>query len=528
VVIADRLAAPGVQLLRSVSGLDVVETVGKGAEALKDALVDAAALVVRSETRVTGELLGGASKLRVVARAGIGTDNIDVEEATRRGVAVLTAPGANSTSAAEHTFALMLALARRVPWAAASLAEGRWDRKQFEGTELRGKTLGILGLGRIGSMVAKMAQGFGMTVIALDPYVVASHALSLGVELLPLDEVLARADVVTLHLALTDETRHLINAERLAKLKQGAILVNTARGGLIDDAALAQALVSGHLGGAALDVFDPEPLPADSVLRKAPNVILTPHLGASTAEAQARVALEIAEAVRDALLSGDLRSAVNLSGLDAAHVSASRPLVELGEKLGRLAFFLGSGGVKAVDVCYHGSDDRAADIAGIAALKGVLVAMGIERVSLVNAAHLARQRGVRVTRRAEGPGSYGQSLEVELEADGRSVRVAGALLGDSHARIVAIGEYRVDIEPSGAILVLTNRDVPGVVGKVGTILGNAGVNISDYHQSRPPRPGQDALAAIAVDVRIPQAVIDELRRLPETTGVWQVNLGRVG
>ena len=524
VVIADKLAANGVAILRNTSGIDVVETVGKGPEALRDALVDAAALIVRSETQVTKELLAQATKLRVVARAGIGTDNIDVEEATSRGIPVLTAPGANSTSAAEHAFALMLSLCRKIPAAAASMAAGKWDRKAFEGTELRGKTLGILGLGRIGSMVAKMGQAFGMTVIALDPYVVAAHALSLGVELLPLEDVLARADILTLHIALTDDTRNLLNAERLAKTKKGVMIVNTARGALINDAALIAALESGHLSAAALDVFETEPLPADSPLRKAPNLVLTPHLGASTREAQTRVAGEIAEAVRDALLLGDLRSAVNLGGLDAKHVAANKPLLDLGEQLGRLALTLGSGAVESIDVRYYGTDDRAADTAGIAALKGVLMAIGLSRVSLVNAAHLARQRGIRVTRSTEDPGAFRESLRVELVADGRTVRVTGALVGDARSRIVAIGDHKVDVEPTGVLLVVTNRDVPGVVGKVGTILGTAGVNISDYHQSRPPKPGQDALAAITVDVRVPQPVLDELRKAPEITGVWQVEL----
>jgi D-3-phosphoglycerate dehydrogenase len=525
IVVADRLAPNGLALLRGTSGLDVVETVGKGPEALKDALLDAAALIVRSETQVTGDLMTAAPKLRIVARAGIGTDNIDLDEATRRGIPVLTAPGANSNSAAEHALALMLALCRKVPAAAQSMAEGKWDRKQFEGVELRGKTLGILGLGRIGTMVAKVAQAFGMTVIALDPYVLAAHALSLGVELLPLEEVLARADVITLHIALTEDTRHLLNAERFALMKKGVMIVNTARGALIDDAALVKALESGQVAAAALDVFETEPLPAASPLRKAPNLVLTPHLGASTREAQSRVALEIAESVRDALLKGDLRGAVNLPGLDAAHVAASKPLMELGERLGRLAFTLGSGGVESVDVAYHGTDDRAADTAGIAALKGVLMATGMSRVTLVNAAHLARQRGIRVTRRVEDPDVFQNSLTIELVSGGKRIRVVGALLGESRLRLVGIGDHHVDVEPAGPILILTNRDVPGVVGRVGTTLGTAGLNISGYHQSRPPKAGEDALAAISLDVRVPTPVVDELRKMPEITGVWQVDLG---
>lgn len=324
VVVADRLAPGGLKILREVPEFDVVETAGKGPEALKTALATAAALVVRSETKVTSQLLEGAPNLRVIARAGVGTDNIDLEDATRRGIPVLTAPGGNSTSAAEHTFALLLSLLRRIPWAARSLEEGKWDRKPFEGTELRGKTLGVLGLGRIGTQVARIGQGFGMTVIGFDAYVHAAHAQAMGVELLSLKEVLHRADVVTLHLTLTDETRGLLNEQRLAQCKRGAVLVNTARGALVDERALVAALVSGHLGGAALDVFDPEPLPMDSPLRRAPNCLLTPHLGASTREAQQRVAVEIAEAVRDALVKGDIRTAVNLRGLAVAHMAARR------------------------------------------------------------------------------------------------------------------------------------------------------------------------------------------------------------
>ncbi len=525
VVIADRLAANGVAILKATSGLDVVECAGKGPDVLKDALVDAAALVVRSETQVTAELMTQAPKLRIVARAGVGTDNIDLEEATRRGIPVLTAPGANSNSAAEHAVALMLSLCRKIPAAAASMAEGKWDRKSFEGTELRGKTLGILGLGRIGTTVAKIAHGFGMTVIALDPYVVAQHALSLGVELLPLEQVLQRADLITLHLALTDDTRHLINAQRIAMMKKGAMIVNAARGALIDDAALIAALESGQIAGAALDVFDKEPLAADSPLRKAPNIVLTPHLGASTREAQTRVASEIAEAVRDALLKNDLRSAVNLSGLDAAHVAESRTLITLGERMGKLAFTLAGGAVESVDVSYRGTDDRAADTAGIAVLKGVLLATGLNRVSLVNAAHLARQRGIRVTRRSGDPDVFRESLRVEVASAGKKIAVTGALLGESRARIIAIGDHVVDVEPQGTLLVINNKNVPGVVGKVGTILGTAGVNISDYHQARPPKTGDEALAAITVDVRVPVPVLDELRKLSEVNGVWQVELG---
>jgi D-3-phosphoglycerate dehydrogenase len=312
IVVADRLGKAVLEMLRQMTGFEVVETVGKGPDALAQALCDAVALVVRSETKVTAEMIGRSPKLRFIARAGMGTDTIDVAEASRRKIAVLTAPGANSNSVAEYTFALVLALARKIPPASVSLAAGKWERKPFEGSELREKTLGLLGLGRIGSRVASIAKGFGMTVVFHDPAVSMEQAESLRLDLLPLDAVIQRADILSLHAKLTPANRHMLDARRLSLVKKGVLIVNTARGALIDDAALVKALQDGRVGGAALDVYDPEPLPADSPLRGAPNVLLTPHLAASTAEAQKRVAVEIASALGDALLKGDLSAAVNL------------------------------------------------------------------------------------------------------------------------------------------------------------------------------------------------------------------------
>jgi D-3-phosphoglycerate dehydrogenase len=311
IVVSDKLGAAGLALLRGIGGYEVSDVAGQGPEALDAVLPDAVALVVRSETKVTAAVIGRAPKLKVIGRAGMGVDTIDVEEASRRKIAVLTAPGANSNSVAEYTFALLLALARKVAAAAASLAAGKWDRKAFEGSELRGKTLGLVGLGRIGSVVATIAQGFGMTVLATDPSFGSGRASAFGVEIVPLDDLLRRADIVSLHARLTPETKHLLNEARLRSMKRGVLIVNTSRGALIDDVALVRALTDGHVAGAALDVYDPEPLPADSILRTAPNVVLTPHLAASAVEAQQRVALEIGEAVRAALLKGDLTAAVN-------------------------------------------------------------------------------------------------------------------------------------------------------------------------------------------------------------------------
>lgn len=315
IVVADRLGKAGLEMLRAMKGFEVEETVGKDPEVLAKALCDAVALVVRSETKVTAEMIGRSPKLRIIARAGMGTDTIDVAEASRRKIAVLTAPGANSNSVAEYTFALLLALARKVAPAAASLGALKWDRKPFEGSELRDKTLGLLGLGRIGSRVASIAKGFGMTVVFHDPAITMEQAESLRLQLLPIDAVIQRADVLSLHARLTPQTRHMLDERRLSLVKKGVLIVNTARGALIDDAALLKALQAGQVGGAALDVYETEPLPADSPLRAAPNVLLTPHLAASTGEAQKRVAVEIASAIGDALLKGDFSAAVNPEAL---------------------------------------------------------------------------------------------------------------------------------------------------------------------------------------------------------------------
>lgn len=318
IVVADKLGAAGLELLRALPGFDVQDVAGKGAEALDRALPDAVALVVRSETKVTAALMAKAPRLRIIARAGMGVDTIDLAEANLRKIAVLTAPGANANSVAEFTFALLLGLVRKVPGAVASLGAGAWDRKGFEGTELRGKTLGLVGMGRVGTGVASIARGFGMQVEAHDPFLTQCDVDALGVTLLPLEDVLRNADIVSLHAKLTPETRHLLGDALLAAMKRGVVIVNTSRGALIDDAALVRALRSGHVAGAALDVYDPEPLAADSCLRGAPNLLLTPHLAASAKEAQTRVALEIGEAVKAALLNGDLRAAVNRKEIGAA------------------------------------------------------------------------------------------------------------------------------------------------------------------------------------------------------------------
>jgi D-3-phosphoglycerate dehydrogenase len=527
VVVADRVAAAGLKVLTETPGIEVANVGGQGREAVEQALGGAHALVVRSETRVTAEMMNRAPQLRVVARAGTGVDTIDVPAATRRGIAVMNTPGANTVSAAEHAMGLLLGLARHIPWAAEAMRRGAWDRKRFEGTELRGKTIGVIGLGRIGAHVAQIARAFGMTVVAHDPFLPAERAAELQIRLLPLDQLLRTADVVTLHVALTDDTRHLINAERLRLMKPTSVLVNTARGELVDEAALAEAIREKRIGGAAVDVFAVEPLPADSPLRQLDRVILTPHLAASTAEAQDRVAQEICAAVRDALVLGDYSSAINVPGIAGDVLRRLAPLLELARRIGHLATALAGGAPTAVEVAYGGRDEPAPKPVTIAAVEGLLAASdGATPVSLVNALLLAEERGIRVGHKVGGaaPG-FEATVGVRVDTARGRTRVMGALIGGRAGRVIRIDDFPVDIVPEGWLLVIRNRDVPGVIGKVGTVLGEAGVNIASYHQARREGAGGEALATVAVDQAVEPAVLAKLAAVPDVLDVHFASLG---
>jgi D-3-phosphoglycerate dehydrogenase len=519
VVVADRIAESGYHILRAEPSFDLVSTAGAPAE-LPAALARAHALIVRSETTVTDAMMAAAHDLHVIARAGTGVDNVDVHAATRRGIVVLNAPGANTVSAAEHAFALLLSLQRKIPWAVNSMREGKWDRKAFPGRELRGKTIGIVGLGRIGQHVAQIARAFGMEILAHDPYLPEPRARSLGAELLSIDDLLPRADVVSLHLPLNEETKHLLDARRLRLLRPTAVVVNTARGGLIDDDALADAVASGALAGAALDVFDPEPLPADSRLRTLEGVILTPHLAGSTTEAQDRVAREICQAVRDALLSGSIAGAVNLPGVSGKVLGRLAGVLELARRVGCLAASIAHGRTQAVEVAYGGADDEAPKPVMLAAVEGVLTAIGVGPVSLVNVAALAAERGMAVSRRVGNPvAGFETTVGVTVETTDRRTTVVGAFIGDRLGRVIRVDDFIVDIPVEGHVLVIRNRDVPGVIGRVGTILGGADINIASYHQSRRNHEAVDVLAAIVVDNVPAPAVLTELAQLSDVLEV---------
>ena len=512
VLIADSISERGVEELARDGALDVTTKTGLSETELLEIIPEFSALVVRSQTKVTADVLKAGASLRVVGRAGVGVDNVDVEAATRRGVVVLNAPGGNTVSTAEHAFSLLLCVARKIPQADASVRGKNWDRKNFEGVELYDKTLGVIGMGRIGSELARRAIAFGMRVIAYDPYLSATRARALQIELVDeLDDLLAEADFISLHTPLTPETRHLLDGVRLQKTKRGVRIINCARGGLIDEAALANALQDRHVAAAALDVFETEPLPNDSALRSAPNLTLTPHLGASTAEAQESVGIEIAQSIRAALLEGTIRNAVNMPNLDARTLAIIGPHLRFGEKLGRFLSQIAPKRVDTLNVNYSGKVNEV-DTTAItrAVLKGFLQGAGGTDVNEVNAPAFAESLGLKVTEsRLSALGDYTDLLELSALAEGKTVSVGGAFFGAT-PRIVSINSRPVEARPHGVVLVLENTDRPGMVGRIGNLLGDHGVNIATMSLSR-NQAGGTALTVLNLDTAPDEALLEEIR-----------------
>ncbi len=500
VLVADPISPLGLAELARDGALDVEVQIGLASDELIRIIPEFSGLVVRSETKVTSAVLDAASKLRVIGRAGVGVDNVDVEAATRRGVIVMNAPGGNTVSTAEHAFSLLLCAARKIPQADAMVRSGKWSRKEFQGVELHNKTLGIIGMGRIGSELSRRAIAFGMRVLAFDPYLSATRARALQVELVEdLDDLLADSDFITLHTPLTPETHHLINAQRIAQMKQGVRIINCARGGLIDEAALADALASGHVAAAALDVFEIEPLPFDSRLRESPNLVVTPHLGASTAEAQESVGIEIAQSIRAALLEGTVRNAVNMPNLDAKTLAIIGPHLRFGEKLGRFLSQLAPRRADSLNINYSGKVNEV-DTTAItrSVLKGFLQNAGGTDINDVNAPAFAESLGLRITEtRLSAVGDYTDLLELSVAAEGKSISVAGAFFGAT-PRIVNINSRPVEARPTGVILVLENVDRPGIVGRIGSLLGDHHVNIATMSLSR-NEAGGTALTVLNLD-----------------------------
>ncbi len=525
VLVADPISERGIAELGNGGQLEVVVKTGLNEEELLSIIGEYSALVVRSQTKATARLIEAAGKLRVIGRAGVGVDNVDVDAATRRGVVVMNTPGGNTISTAEHAFSLLMSLARNIPQAHGTMKEGRWDRKKFEGVELYGKTLGILGMGRIGTEVARRAMAFGMTVLAYDPYLSATRARALQVELVEnLDDILPRADFITLHMPSTPETHHMLDARRLALAKKGVRIINCARGGLVDEAALLESIRAGHVGGAALDVYEVEPPPADFALRDEPKIVFTPHLGASTAEAQENVGIEIAEAIRAALLEGEIRNAVNMPNIDAKTLAAVGGFIDLGEKLGRTLSQIGPKRAETLTIAYSGKiTDMNTSPVTRAILTGYLKAAGGNDVNTVNAPALAETLGLKVVEtRASAQGDFTELLEISASENGNVASVAGTFFGN-RPRIVKINDRHVEARPRGVLLLLENRDRPGMVGHYGTILAEHNVNIAAMSLSRNQAGGQ-ALTVLNLDNEPSEAVIQALLAKEDITSVRAIVL----
>ncbi|HYA97419.1 MAG TPA: phosphoglycerate dehydrogenase [Methylomirabilota bacterium] len=527
IVVADKISERGLELLRQPGWAVITPAAGEAAAHL----ADADALIVRSATRVTPELLEKGPRLRVVGRAGVGVDNIDLEEATRRGILVMSTPGGNAVSVAEHTFALLLALARHVPRLDAAIHAGRWEKSSTAGTELRGKTLGLVGLGRVGAEVARRARAFEMRVVAFDPYISETAAREAGVELVPLDRLLAESDFVSLHAALSPTTQNLMNAATLAKMKRGARLINAARGELVDEAALAEALRSGRLAGAALDVFAQEP-PKNSQLAAMPNVIATPHVAGSTEEAQEEVGTLIAQQVRDFLAEGVIRNAVNLPALSAEQYRRVRPFLELAERLGSLVSQAAAVRPARIRIRYAGDVAAAGThMLRSAVLTGLLNAVLDEKVNLVNAAAVADARGLVVleeTRRREHgfPNTIEVAALAEPDSPDKGFSAEGTVLHDGSPRVLQIDGIPLEAQLAGTILYVRSRDEPGVIGRIGTLLGEQQVNIATFALGRrDSAPGSEAVSLVRLDGEVPDSAIDPIRRISAVSEVKLLHLG---
>jgi len=525
ILIPDDLSQAGLELLKADPAMNVVLAKKMPRAELLAKVAEADALIVRSETKVDAEVIDHAPRLRVVGRAGIGVDTIDVDAATRRGIIVMNTPQANTTATCEHTVAMMLSLARNIPQADASMHRAEWTRNKFMGVQLQGKTLGIVGYGRIGTQVAKRAQSFGMDVIAYDPYVSEDHARATKVKLVELNDLLRQSDFVTLHSALTPGSKGVLSKEAIALLKPGARVINVARGALIDMDALYEALKEGRVAGAAIDVFEEEP-PGELPILKLPNVIVTPHLGASTVEAQRDVSTQMAEQILDALHDREVRNAVNFPPIDPAVLPVIRPYLRLADKIGAFQANLLDGRIQRIEVEYRGGDVAPhAKPLTVALLRGVLAPLlGSEAVNWVNAPVIAAERGIAVSQAVNlASENYTNLVSCRVTTDQETRTIAGILFNGAQPRIVQIDGFHLDAVPEGHMLVVSSRDLPGVIGRIGTILGANYVNIAEYRLGR-TQAGDKAMNVINLDNAVPDYAMKALHDLPEVVWARQMAL----
>ena len=518
------------EILRA-AGLEIDNRPGLKGEDLKEAIRAADGVVVRSGTRITPELLEDPGALKAVVRGGVGVDNIDVAAATRKGIVVMNTPDANTLSTAEHTISLLMALARHIPAADASMRSGKWEKNRFLGAQLTGKTLGVIGLGRIGREVARRAaQGLGMRVIGFDPVLAPSASAQLGIQTAPsVDELCPQCDIITVHTPLPPETRHMVGARQLALLPAGARVINCARGGIIDEKALLESLDSGHLAGAALDVFETEPLPADHPIVSHPKMVITPHLGAATLEAQVLVARESAQLLVDFLCKGQVRFAVNMAALDRAEMEEVRPYVDLARRLGILFAQMVRGSITRAEIRYRGdvADKPTRLITGSFAA-GLLENYLEQHVNLVNARVLAQERGITIVEeQTSEKGDFSSLIEVVVQTDKKEYRASGTLFGNRHLRLVQLGAYRLDAHLDGTLLLFTHRDVPGLIGFIGNLFGQQNINIAHMTVGRQEKGGE-AIAVMNLDGQPPAEAIEQVANHPQVGSVSLVNLPPMG
>ncbi len=514
ILVSDALSEEGLKVFKESKELTVDVKTDLKPDALKEIIKDYDALVVRSATKVTKDVIESAKKLKVIGRAGVGLDNVDLEAATQKGIIVMNTPAGNTISTAEHTFSMILALSRNIPQANASTKKGEWKRSKFMGVELYGKTLGIVGFGRIGSEVAKRALSFGMKILAYDPFLSAEVAESIGVEIAELKKVLQEADYITVHTPLTDETRHMISDKEFVLMKKGVRVINCARGGIIDEVALVSAIKEQKVSGAAMDVFETEPLSAESELLKLDNVIITPHLGASTEEAQVNVAIEVAEIVRDALLGRGIRNAANYPCLEAEVCKILNPYINLGEKLGMFTAQLVEGRFQELVINYSGEITKY-DLSPVtmALAKGVLEPILKETVNFVNAVSLLKERGIKLREsRSAQEGEFVNLIQLEIKTDKEAKNVFGTLSSNKQPRIVKIDDYYLELYPIGEMVFIRNWDKPGLIGSLGTLMGKNGINIAAMTFGRDQLGGK-AISILNVDSQVSSEIQDKIREL---------------
>jgi D-3-phosphoglycerate dehydrogenase len=513
VLISDKMDPKAAEIFRE-RGIDVDVITGKTKEELIAMIGDYHGLAIRSSTKVTADVLAAATNLKVVGRAGIGVDNVDIPEASKKGVIVMNTPFGNSITTAEHAIAMMFALARQIPEADVSTQAGKWEKNKFMGVELTSKTLGLIGCGNIGSIVAERAIGLRMKVVAFDPFLTPERAIELGVEKADLETLLAKADFITLHTPLTDQTRNILSKENLAKAKKGVRIINCARGGLIDEAALKEALDSGHVAGAALDVFQQEPPAADHPLFGTPNFICTPHLGASTDEAQVNVAIQVAEQLSDYLLTGGITNALNVPSLSAEEAPKLRPYMSLAEKLGSLVGQLAHDNLTSISIEVEGAAAELNIKPITAAVLTGLMRRYSDSVNMVNAPHLARERGLDIREvRHDREGDYQTLVRVTVATEQGDRSVAGTLFGNNEPRLVEMFGIKVEADLDGNMLYIVNEDAPGFIGRIGSALGDAGLNIGTFHLGR-RAAGGEAVLLLSLDSALPEPLLWQICQLP--------------